>query len=142
MALHIKYKLQNIAHLISIRDFINSAINGMGVSMSRPQIKEMSNKLTAINALLVSKALELNLEELEEPKMVFESTQDVDDVMKQIASYERDIDISAVVVSDQKIASVMDNVANLTATALGVDSKELKKKNKISRVAESNDENK
>lgn len=84
MALHIKYKLQNLAHLISIRDFINSAINGMGVNLSRIQIKEMSNKLTTINALLVKQALELNLEELDEPKMVFESTQDVNDVMKQM----------------------------------------------------------
>jgi hypothetical protein len=77
-------KLNDIASLILIRDYLSTSVENMRIKLSREEIKDIQGKVAAMDHLIIQEALKFNVSEFSAPKNVmtteytFQSSEDVE----------------------------------------------------------------
>jgi hypothetical protein len=77
-------RLNDIASLISIRNYLSASVDNMRVKLSREEIKDIQGKVAAMDHLIIQEALKFNVSEFNTPKnvmtteYVFQSSEDVE----------------------------------------------------------------
>jgi hypothetical protein len=85
-------KLNDIASLIAVRDYLSASVENMRVKLSREEIKDIQTKVAAMDHLIVREALKFNVSEFEAPKNVitaqyeFQAAEDVEDTVRKMSS--------------------------------------------------------
>jgi hypothetical protein len=84
--------LQDIANLISVRNFLVSSIDNVSIKLSREQVKEIQNSVKVIDQKIVTNSLTLNLDDVGKEthihQFVRESTEDTETVFHKFATAE------------------------------------------------------
>jgi hypothetical protein len=79
--------IKSIAALISVRDFLSALVENMRIKLSREEVKNIQNKVAAMDKAILEQGLKFDVAELNIPTVVskqytFQSTEDVEDVVR------------------------------------------------------------
>lgn len=83
--------LHDIAALIQIRDFLQSSLDNLGVSLSPAQVNDVRKRITFFDQIIINKSLSLDIDRTRlTDKGVIEysytSTEDTEDVLNKLLS--------------------------------------------------------
>ena len=87
---------QDLANLISIRNFLNVSIDNIHIKLSREDVKNVQNKVQQLDKTIIDHALKIDLSKIDVETIIshslsFESSEDTEKVMKKFSKQDLNV---------------------------------------------------